>query len=127
MGLDVSHDCWHGGYISFTTWRCQLGLVAGVAAKKLPMQAGGPPLIDYVDTASMQEDDPLRMLLEHSDCDGQIFPEEAIPLADRLEALLPMLPDGDGGGHIGNWKSKTQMFVDGLRRAAAAGEVVEFR
>lgn len=69
---------------------------------------------------------PLHILLNHSDCDGEIKAADCAPIADALEQLLPLLPTEDGGGHIGVWREKTQAFIDGLRRAAAAGEAVEF-
>jgi hypothetical protein len=68
---------------------------------------------------------PLHILLSHSDCDGSIAAGDCGPIADALEALLPLL-EGDGGGHIGNYRAKTQTFIDGLRAAAAAGEDVGF-
>jgi len=70
--------------------------------------------------------DPLNVLLMHSDCDGSISSTDCGPIADRLAEILPQLPAGEAGGHIGNWRDKTKAFIDGLRRAAAAGEDVEF-
>lgn len=70
--------------------------------------------------------DPLTVLLNHPDCEGEIEAQHCGPLADRLEALLPKIPDGEGGGHVGNWREKTKTFIDGLWRAAAAGEDVRF-
>jgi hypothetical protein len=70
--------------------------------------------------------DPLHALLLHSDCDGELETEVCGPIADRLEELLPLLPDEDAGGHIGWWREKTRAFIDGLRLAAAAGENVGF-
>jgi len=29
MGLDTSHECWHGAYSAFTRWRHELATVAG--------------------------------------------------------------------------------------------------
>jgi len=69
---------------------------------------------------------PLHELLYHSDCDGEIPAASCGPIADELEKLLPDFPDGDGFGHIGNWKDKTKQFIDGLRAAAAAGEPLGF-
>jgi hypothetical protein len=70
--------------------------------------------------------DPLHILLNHSDCEGDIAPEDCAALADRLEDLLPLLPDEDDPGHIGNWRDKTQRFLDGLRLAASRNEALEF-
>lgn len=30
MGLDTSHDCWHGSYGAFMRWRCKIAEVAGL-------------------------------------------------------------------------------------------------
>jgi hypothetical protein len=68
----------------------------------------------------------LHELLYHSDCDGDLPAASCGPIADALEEILPNMPQGDGGGHIGDWRAKTQQFIDGLRAAAANGEPVEF-
>jgi len=70
--------------------------------------------------------DPLCVLLYHSDCDGIIEHMDCKPIAERLKELIPLLPMSDGAGHIGNWRDKTQAFVDGLLEAHEAGEGVEF-
>jgi hypothetical protein len=70
--------------------------------------------------------DPLHALLYHSDCDGELSCADCGPIADRLEELIPLLPVGDSGGHIGDYRDKTQTFIDGLRRAVEAGENVGF-
>jgi hypothetical protein len=136
MGLDLTHDCWHGAYSAFARWRQHLAKVAGYAIAKVEYQDGSVMdtiMIDWghiPDGALMGEweknpDDPLLILIAHSDCDGYIYPEQLKPLADRLTALLPSL-DGDGGGHVGSYVEKTQIFIDGLLLAHGAGEKVEF-
>jgi hypothetical protein len=70
--------------------------------------------------------DPLIVLLAHSDCEGEIQEDFCGPLADRLEELLPLLGEEDGGGHIGSYTTKTEQFIRGLRAAAEAGEPVGF-
>ncbi len=76
-------------------------------------------------------DDPLIVLFAHSDCEGIIKPEQAAPLADALEALLPKLTEeaAPGFGHIhrrGGIKGCTEKFIAGLRTAVAANEPVDF-
>ena len=70
-------------------------------------------------------DDPLVVLLPHSDCDGEIAPEDCGRIADRLEGLLPQL-EGNGGGHLGDIQDKTRTFIEGCRAAHAAGEPLRF-
>jgi len=72
------------------------------------------------------KEDILCDLLDHSDCDGVLSSKICGILANRLEELLPLLPEDNAGGHIGNWQEKTKQFIDGLRKAAAANEDVEF-
>lgn len=150
MGLDCSHDAWHGAYSAFNRFR-----------QKIAEAMGGsyPPHKDV----SLAERDwywgegysagthpGLMVLLSHSDCDGEISPEDCIKVANDLEALLPQiaeLDDGDvtGGasftrkgddievnrhpGHIaraGGYVAVTEKFISGCRAANAADEALEF-
>jgi hypothetical protein len=157
MGLDCSHNAWHGAYSAFMRWRRKLAEVAGLPpldlmegfyaplnSQHLPTLYHGPTtrdrayggedsrpyLADLDDRLPIKWDclkpSALHELLYHSDCDGEIPTERCGPIADALEALIPLLPDGDDGAHIGWWRKKTAQFVAGLRAAAAAGEPLEF-
>lgn len=154
MGLDCSHDAWHGAYSAFMRWRKEIAHVAGLPPLELmegffcpqkgPAGYGIPTI--FVDHSASDiargaitrleerlpikwdclQPSPLHELLSHSDCDGEIAADRCGPIADELEKLIPLLPDEEAGGHIGHWRAKTQQFVDGLRRAAAAGEPLDF-
>lgn len=138
MGLDVSHDCWSGAYSAFNRWRNALADAAGIGTKFHDGDTVAMPAIDWEDLDSGKYGDtlmgdwietpaePLLILFAHYDTDGLILARDCTPLADRLAEVLPNMPDGDGGGHIGDWQEKTQKFIDGLRLAAERGEDVEF-
>lgn len=152
MGLDTSHGCWTGAYSAFHRWRVELARAAGVNLsimegfyghgvtsvnlEVLAMALDQSPLSFYA--GGLREihaqlpikwdslkPDVLYPLLYHSDCDGIIPSVECEPLANRLEELLPKLA-GDGGGHVGSYREKTQTFINGLRLAASLGEDVDF-
>src|SRR6185369_10798090 len=103
MGLDTTHDCWHGSYSAFTRWRNTIAEVAGYSLmdptpeeqarycfSKHPMiEWDGIENKNYRGDWSQMPGDPLIVLIAHSDCDGVIHPEHGRPLADRLEGLLP--------------------------------------
>lgn len=135
MGLDTSHNCWHGAYGAFQRWRQELARAAGYEVVE-PSGIGQPyyelPWEQFEDKNFLGEwdgipgDDPLMFLLVHSDCDGVIRPEHGVHLADRLEQLLPLLDEAVSGGHITSMRGDTEQFIDGLRKAAAAGEDVDF-
>jgi len=143
MGLDTTHDCWHGAYSAFNRWRNTLAEVAGYTFHKDPEGFGSSPYIDWGNIeATIGRDlfgkwknipvrpdgtpDPLIILLAHSDCEGELQVEFLDAIADRLEELLPQLIDVPGGGHIPNYVDKTQKFITGLRLASSENEPVEF-
>lgn len=76
--------------------------------------------------AAGQYDDqtiPINVLMGHSDCEGGIPADMCGPLADALEAILVRMPES---GLYDRGRPATLRFIAGLRRAAAAGEPVEF-
>lgn len=123
MGLDTSHDCWHGAYSSFSTWRSNIAKAAGYPISKelcgYELTWDDFKLENYQGEWDTAPADDLLYLLVHSDCDGVIHPEHAALLARRLEELKPLLSD--------EWnREHTQQFIDGLWAAAMAGEDVDF-
>jgi hypothetical protein len=141
MGLDTTHDCWHGAYSSFSRFRDEVAKAAGYEIWKVEQSEGFTRDTIIIDWGHITEEnlfgkwdetpaDPLIVLIAHSDCEGSIYPAQAAPLADRLEELLPKIAElGEGTGHIagrGGWAEVTKKFINGLRVAAASGEPVEF-
>lgn len=138
MGLDTTHDCYHGAYSSFNRWRDELARLAGYAFTK---HGDGYSRVD-VDWALANTDyfygdwpfipcrldgtpDPLLLIVLHSDCEGALKKNHLPAIKARLEELLPLCTE-DLGGHVGLVREKTQTFIDGLQRAINAGEDVEF-
>ena len=141
MGLDMSHDAWHGAYSAFKRFREEVATAAGIPLVQAayPKEYGGGSRLepdipwDRFTAENLQgdwdtpPDDPLFILLVHSDCDGRIPTQYCEHLANRLEQLIPALPS-EGAGHLalGGSQAKARQLVEGLRDAAAAGEDVEF-
>jgi len=123
MGLDTTHDAWHGSYSTFNEWRW---LVAAAA--------GFPPLSEmegHGGTRSWDDapgDRRLVPLLHHSDCDGELTPAECASIAAALEELVDRLPDytEEDEPFRSLWRDKVRAFVAGCREAAAAYESLEF-
>lgn len=120
MGLDTTHDCWHGTYSAFHRWRVKLAEKIGLPLDQMEGHDGAFKW-------SLLNPDPVHALLHHPDCDGELAVDVLIPLAERLEELAELMGNEDGGWHIGSYREKTLQFAKGCRAAAAAGEVVEFR
>lgn len=111
MGLDTTHDCWHGSYSSFNEFRRSLAQSAGWQLEEMSGFGGVEPWPD-------KAEDALVILLNHSDCEGEIAVDDLLPLAKRLREI-------DDGRDA--WRAKAvRQFATGLEMAAKAGEPVEF-
>jgi len=70
----------------------------------------------------------LNKLLHHSDCDGEISPEDGIEIAEDLESILEELKTEEGDyWHPHGWVYDSAVkFINGLRDAYSKNENVEF-
>ena len=120
MGLNTSHDCFNGSYTRFYKWRRELCRAADISYECGPRnrtmaeQSG-----DWAETPA----DILYVLIDHSDYEGHILAEHCAPLADRLGGLIRKI-QGPSEDHN---RAATRIFMEGLRSAAAKGEMVLFR
>lgn len=113
MGLDCSHDAFHGAYYAFNRLRQE---VARAADGEAYSQTTHPGLFEF---------------LKHSDCDGEISPSMCLRVASDLEELLPQVQalGSVAAGHIlnrGGYVEVLRKFIAGCREAAAAGEPLIF-
>jgi hypothetical protein len=135
MGLDVTHDCWHGAYSAFGRFREQLALKIGV---NLNMMEGFWRMRDYLRPDAPDrmgppmkwealKPDPLHILLNHSDCEGIIAHADCAPLAKRLREIAKEFEPGfAAGGHLIGVREACLTFAEGLNKADEEGEDVEF-
>jgi hypothetical protein len=83
-------------------------------------------------------DDPIKPLLNHSDCDGVLTPEECAQVAPRLREIVTLWPDRmqsyvelNGTKVPSRWfdnydKVQALRLVEGMEKAAAANEELRF-
>src|SRR6185437_6268157 len=101
MGLDTSHNAWHGGYSAFMRWRTEIARCAGIPLELMEGFFGSEtnqmvlagfagdnakPLIELIGRNcpikwESLKPDPLHVLLFHSDCEGEIAPEDCAKIA----------------------------------------------
>ncbi len=84
MGLAIRCDCWevHFRAGSYTYFRHFRQYLAALVAIDLPAMQG------HGGTTAWQEDTPLQLFLRHSDCDGQLTPEECSALLGEWGELF---------------------------------------
>ena len=148
MGLDTTHDAFHGGYGSYLILRESLMVAAGYRrSKEYPptYEWDGDPDFDLPENKAIWDQarmgeidewpfDPVLFLWAHEDCDGIIKPLIAGQIADRIDELLPKIQvatltfapawaDSERGRTT---STMAIQFMSGLREASLAGEDVEF-
>ena len=126
MGLDTTHDCWHGPYSSFKRFRDEVAVAAAEHYGYVPVYEG-PSRVYY---GWWDDDHPYSHILDvfflHSDCGGWIFPRDAGSLADALDPLIGYLADEPNMHRIHSSREKLRAFVAGLRSAAEEWQIVGF-
>lgn len=141
MGLDCSHNAWHGAYSAFGEWRKMLWQASGGRLSHQNIAPYGEHYVYWPDICERDweaqnyqgiweeyPDDPLLVLIVHADDEGIIKPDIAVPLAERLEELAPLLP-AYGAGHLSppsHPRERALQFARGLRAAAAEGKSLRF-
>lgn len=121
MGLDTTHNAWHGSYSSFNRFRYAL-------AKRI-----GIDLNDYKGygdsgTKDLESiDHPLMDLFNHSDCDGELTPEQCERIMKGLDMVIagiPILLDAWSDEYV--FRQQAIRFRDGCKEAYERREVLEF-
>lgn len=136
MGLDCSHDAFSGAYSAFNRFRQAVCKAMGGSfpPHETDRHEDGDVLEPdkwYWGTGFNEETHPgLFVFLAHSDCDGEISPEDCTKVANDLETLLPKVEAlGSGGGHIerdGGYGAVCRRFIAGCREAAKDNEPIVF-
>lgn len=116
MGLDTTHNAFHGAYSSFMRFRMQLlELVNGSDIRDLE---------GYDEKAktpvSSLKDEGLEIFFNHSDCDGDISPEDCKKVADSLDFYIPKM---DVESEL---YRRSVQFRDGCLLAHSLNEVLDF-
>ena len=117
MGLDTTHDAFHGAYSSFMRLRVAVAQAAG----------GGYENYNFTYDDEVLPKELARgmvLFLGHSDCDGHLKPDECIEVAKMLDWAGPRIKWDGFQEYIQN---QAKRFADGCRAAAAAGERLEFQ
>lgn len=150
MGLDCSHDAFHGAYSAFNRLRQAVAAAAGGSfPPHYVRDASLNPVTDpetgrvvartdipdnrYTTGPGYTRDEApgLHLFLMHSDCDGHIEPRMCAAVADDLERLLPAIEAAavDGEGHLkqqGGVAEALRGFIEGCRLAHSRGERLMF-
>jgi len=112
MGLNFSHGDARWAYSEFKYFRRKLAKEIGIFLELMDGYTSFGISWDEVE-------DPIKPLLDHSDCEGALTPEECKSIAPRLMELIKNWEDDDD-------KLQALMMANGMLLAAHAGENFRF-
>lgn len=117
MGLDFSHGEAHWAYSGFNRFRERLGEIIGIDLRKMQGFTEPPEAGISWDTVN----DPIKDLLNHSDCDDELTPAQCAVIAPRLKEMVKDWEDTDYD------KQQALELVQGMEDAIAGQENLEFQ
>jgi hypothetical protein len=113
MGLDISHGSASWSYSGFGRFRESIATHEGILLAAMDgYQIGGTPWTSVTS--------PLAPLLNHSDCDGDLSPEECATIAPALREVVR------GTFEEGSYDYRAGLELAASMERAAAGERLEF-
>ena len=123
MGVDFTHCDARWAYSGFNRFRGRLAAACGAkwdgvmvwfSHEKKPTDAENEAEWNKV------IDHPIYPLLNHSDCDGHLTPDECVSVAKGIDMIVKNWPPDDYD------RIKAEQLRDGCLAAAAAKENLEF-
>lgn len=140
MGLDTTHDAFHGAYSAFNRFRQIVAKAAGCSypyhtedytsnGKTIPVEELDQER--YYTPDNFKNTNPgLTAFFVSNDCEGEFSPEICKQMADEMESVLPEIEkQGSGGGHIerdGGYGEVAKRYIAGCRLAYENKENLEY-
>lgn len=123
MPLAFTHGRAAWSYAGFYTFRRRLLLqVAGVDLSTMEGFAhqAGVPARNAKRWSDLPAAEPLLALINHSDCNGDLSPEQCAAIAPRLRTVIASWPEADYD------RQNATLLASGMELAASKGERLRF-
>lgn len=124
MGINFSHGDAHWAYSGFNRFREKLAAEIGITLEDMEGFQSYSAHLKGEQAKNISWDtvtDPIKPLLNHSDCDGELTPEECRAIYPRLRELVANWDDNDYDKH------QALELADGMVFAATENKPLVFR
>ena len=127
MGIRFSHWDAAWSYSGFHEFRKRLAAAIKIDLEQMHGFAPTPgeEPRPFANQPWSEIDDPIKLLLDHSDCDGELTPAACRWVAPRLRELARPWPADDSDA--GYDRRMALALAEGMERAAWRDESLEFR
>ena len=112
MGLDFCGSDAHWAYSGFHRFRVKLAKEIGIDLDNMAGFDGDLPWSEIID--------PIKPLLNHSDCDGELTTDQCKGIWPRLRQLIASWPEEDYD------KVQAKLLVSGMKSCAKSGTSLIF-
>lgn len=116
MGLDTTHGCFQGSYTSFFSFKCDIENQIKI---KLKNDYSLTKICELIEINTF-----LEPLLNHSDCDGELTPQECEKIVVGLNYILNNF--NEEILHDERFKERLNSFIKGCELAIKNNESVIF-
>ncbi len=120
MGLYISEGCWNDSWSSFAKWRKAIAKIINIDLEQME-GFGADPGIPW----SSLPPDPLHVLLNHPDYEGEIGVDDCRLILQRLKDIYPLLPL-EAEHNVGSVRARTKKFIRELSRAVRNNKLIVF-
>ena len=118
MGLDFSNNDAHWSYGGFMNFRRKLAKEIEIDIDSMQGFVDGKGGISWDNVT-----DPLKIFLNHSDCDGELSPKECELIAPRLLEIIRTWDDSLDNQYD---KSQAILLISGMNKSIINKEPLEF-
>ena len=115
MGLNCTHGCYDGPYSHFNNFRRWVALQIGLHLDSME-GFGGDISFDITNH-------PIKPLLNHSDCDGKLTPDESRSIIEGAQMILNEIDVSDWN----QWEVLLKAFANGCKKAIKNDETIYFK
>lgn len=134
MGLDISHDAFHGAYSSFNRFRqFVLESIGGSYPPHKDKTLDDEYWYWDIEPLPLESYEGLEVFFGHSDCDGEISPNMCKKIAEEFESIRPLMIEYEkrveATGHLkrnGGYMNVVDTFINGCKLAYENNEYLEF-
>ena len=122
MGLNCTHGCWDGPYSYFNAFREWVAKQIGIDLNAMVGFQRSYPHTEVIGISWDTVDHPIKPLLNHSDCDGELTVKECDSISKGALMILEDIPVGE----YNEFADALYKFANGCKDAIDKNENVEF-
>lgn len=141
MGMRATNDAWSGSCSGFNAWRNRIAIILGIGTKEFTYKGAmgfSKTMIvpnydekaytakNYMGMWKSIPEEPIMLLLAHSDCEGVLKVKHLKLIVQRLEEMLAYARLTLSNEPQFGFYEETEKFIDGAKKCIEQNVQMEF-